>query len=369
MTVDEIIAKMRKEASEDESTPDGILGQTLNYLADELETAITEERSRHGSALFEAYSQPAERKPTQNHERFSSFDDAVTEFVNSGEASKYEYPPKVMNWNWHHWNYFVIWLFTMKTPEEDAESLVRHMNRAGLTSDERNDTMYSEKSFKEVGKALREEQTVNNTTERNTRLRPRGLGRQASSTRQSSGEQSTGQVTASSARLQLTKYTPKKDVIKAKKDTSREDFLSALNDLTEKADAEEMSSIADALSEDLDNSGIEFSTENCTCDPKESFNMPGFFVGLDALQGGTPIMWFGAGGDWEQPIAFCIYLGEDNNIHAYVPREGNCYNKDKNAAFGNVVGMCWQDELELMKIEYKFDQGKMREEASSALEG
>jgi len=102
------------------------------------------------------------------------------------------------------WAWFVG-LFTMKTPEEDAESLVRHRNRAGLTSDERNDTMYSEKSFKEVGKALREEQTVNNPTERNTRLRPRGLGRQALSTRQSSGEQSTGQATASSARLQLTK--------------------------------------------------------------------------------------------------------------------------------------------------------------------
>ena len=97
-----------------------------------------------------------------------------------------------------------FWRFTMKTPEGDAESLVRHRNRAGLTSDEKNDTMYSEKSFKEVGKALREEQTVNNPTERNTRLRPRGLGRQASSTRQSSGEQSTRQATASSARLQLT---------------------------------------------------------------------------------------------------------------------------------------------------------------------
>ena len=100
-----------------------------------------------------------------------------------------------------NWSYNV---FTMKTPEEDAAFLVRHRNRAGLTSDERNDTMYAEKSFKEVGKALREEQTVNNPTERNTRLRPRGLGRQASSTRQTSGEQSTRQDTASSARLQLT---------------------------------------------------------------------------------------------------------------------------------------------------------------------
>ena len=223
MTVDEIIAKMRKVASEDESTPDGILGQTLNYLADELNKAITAERTRHSIELFEAYSQPAKRKPTP--------------------------------------------VF-----------------------------------------------------------------------------------------------------VKAKRDTSREDFLSALNDLTEKADAEEMSSIADALSEDLNNDGIQFSTENCTCNPMESFDMPGFFVGLDALPGGTPIMWFGAGGDWEQPIAFCIYLGEDNKIHAYVPREGNCFNKETNAAFGNALGMNWQEEMEQLKVEYKFEQGKMREDASKALE-
>ena len=224
MTVDEIIAKMRKQASEDESTPDGILGQTLYYLADELEKAINEERSRHGSELFEAYCcQPAEKKPT-----------------------------------------FVF--------------------------------------------------------------------------------------------------------VKAKRDASREDFLSALHDLTEKADFKEIFSIADALSEDLNNSGIEFDTENCTCDQKETFNMPGFFVGIDALPGGTPIMWFGAGGDWEQPIAFCIYLGVDNKIHAYVPREGNCYNKKTNAAFGNAPGMNWKEEMEQFKVEYKFDQGKMREDASKALE-
>ena len=223
MTVDEIIAKMRKQASEDQSTPNGVLGQTLNYFADELDKAINEERSRHGSELFEAYSQPAKRKPTPV-------------------------------------------------------------------------------------------------------------------------------------------------LVKAKRDTSREDFISALNDLTEKADAEEMSSIADALSEDLENSGIEFDTENCTCDQKEHFDMPGFFVGLDALPGGTPIMWFGAGGDWEQPIAFCIYLGVDNKIHAYVPVKGNCFNKVKGAAFGNAPGMNAQEEMEFLGVEYRFDQGKMREEASKALE-
>lgn len=276
MTVDEIIDKMRKQASEDKSTPDEILGQTLNYLADELDKAINEERSRHGSELFEAYCcQPAKKKPTQNHERFSSFDDAVTEFVNSGEAFKYECPPKVVNWNWHLWNYFVIWLFT--------------------------------------------------------------------------------------------KYTPKKEVIKAKRDASREDFLSALKDLTEKADAEELTSVADALSKDLDKSGIEFDTENCSGDP-EDFDMPGYELGQDTLAGGTFIMWFGAGGDWEQPIAFCVYLGEDDKIHAYVPHEGNCYNKETNAAFGNSLGMSSQEEMESLGVEYKFDMDKMREDASKGLE-
>ena len=223
MTVDEIIAKMRKEASEDESTPDGILGQTLNCLADELEKAITAERARHSSALFEAYAQPAKREP---------------------------YPA----------------------------------------------------------------------------------------------------------------------VVKSKKGSTEEDFLVALNDLIEKADVEELSSIADALSEDLKNSGIEFDTENCTGDPNEPFDMPGFKFGQDMLSEGTFVMWFGAGGDWEQPIAFCIYLGKDNKIHAYVPKEGNCFNKETNAAFGNAPGMNCQEEMEQLKVEYKFDMEKMREEASKALE-
>ena len=93
---------------------------------------------------------------------------------------------------------------TMKTPEEDAESLVRHMNRAGLTSDERNDTMYSKKSFKEVGKALREEQTVNDPTERNTRHRPKGTLAAGLGQRSNRRGESLRQASASSARLQLT---------------------------------------------------------------------------------------------------------------------------------------------------------------------
>lgn len=279
MKVDKILREMRGNEWDDPRLDrNGMIAarRLARDWADRLEAAINEERSRHSSALFDAYTNPVKRDTAQNHERFSSFDDAVTEFVNSGEASKYECPPKAVNWNWHHWNYFVIWLFT--------------------------------------------------------------------------------------------KHTPKKEVIKAKKGASKEDFLSALDDLTEKADAEDLTSIADTLSEDLDKSGIEFDTENCSGDPEEQYDMPGFKFGQDMLFEGTPVMWFGAGGDWEAPIAFCLYLGEDGKIHAYVPRQGNCYNKETNAAFGNSLGMSSKEEMQSLGIEYKFDQGKMREDASKALE-
>lgn len=38
-TITEIIAEMRSDANADEYTPDGILGQKLNYIADRLEAA------------------------------------------------------------------------------------------------------------------------------------------------------------------------------------------------------------------------------------------------------------------------------------------------------------------------------------------
>lgn len=43
-TIAEIIAEMRGDANADEYTPDGILGQKLNYIADRLEAAYKRER-------------------------------------------------------------------------------------------------------------------------------------------------------------------------------------------------------------------------------------------------------------------------------------------------------------------------------------
>lgn len=43
-----------------------------------------------------------------------------------------------------------------------------------------------------------------------------------------------------------------------------------------------------------------------------------------------------AGGDWEYPVSFVIYLDQDRKtFRAYIPKEGNAWNHDTKEAFGN----------------------------------
>ena len=103
--------------------------------------------------------------------------------------------------------------------------------------------------------------------------------------------------------------------------------------------------------------GVEFDCENVTEPDDEGWSMNGFTNGYDVLPNGVPVCWCGAGGDWECPIAFCLYIGEDGEFHAYVPKDENVYNKETNAAFGN------NDDYDEYK-KYKFDMDKMRDEAA-----
>lgn len=43
-----------------------------------------------------------------------------------------------------------------------------------------------------------------------------------------------------------------------------------------------------------------------------------------------------AGGDWEFPVIFAVYLGEDGEIHGYVPSDGNVYEHAANCAYGSI---------------------------------
>ena len=95
-----------------------------------------------------------------------------------------------------------------------------------------------------------------------------------------------------------------------------------------------------SIDEDLFGEGkqVQFDCENITDpDNEESwFCWPEMrTVGYATLENGLEVCWYSAGGDWEAPIAFIVYLGEDDQLHAYVPERGNCYNKKFKSAYGN----------------------------------
>ena len=55
------------------------------------------------------------------------------------------------------------------------------------------------------------------------------------------------------------------------------------------------------------------------------------FIQLDNF----PIALCYAGGDWEYPVWFCIYIDDNNKLRVYVPYKGNTFNKYTKTAFGS----------------------------------
>ncbi|RHB41812.1 hypothetical protein DW886_14745 [Enterocloster aldenensis] len=60
----------------------------------------------------------------------------------------------------------------------------------------------------------------------------------------------------------------------------------------------------------------------------------GRLCGIHTLKNGLPILGVYAGGDWEQPLFFCIYW-DGENFRIYIPRYGNTFNIVAKAAFGS----------------------------------
>lgn len=56
--------------------------------------------------------------------------------------------------------------------------------------------------------------------------------------------------------------------------------------------------------------------------------------GTEKLPDGTEIIWAWAGGDWENPVRFVLYLDPNNKIRAYIPSKGNTYCHKCKCAFG-----------------------------------
>jgi hypothetical protein len=59
-------------------------------------------------------------------------------------------------------------------------------------------------------------------------------------------------------------------------------------------------------------------------------------IGPHNRMGPEGVSWIGcsAGGDWEQPIFFMLYMSNDQ-VRAWIPKKGNCWNYDTHTALGN----------------------------------
>ena len=106
--------------------------------------------------------------------------------------------------------------------------------------------------------------------------------------------------------------------------------------------------------------GVRFDAENITYDEEDQFDMPGFTAGYNTLQG-SAVRWVGAGGDWEIPLAVCIYMDANGDLKVYVPKAGNVWNFETGYALGNAE-VDTDSEMQYLGIECKYDMAAMEKE-------
>jgi len=103
-----------------------------------------------------------------------------------------------------------------------------------------------------------------------------------------------------------------------------------------------------------DLSKIEFDRENCTYfNSKEPFGKYPF-IGHKELSRGLHTFWMQIGGDWEYPVCFIFYWG-DGELRAYIPEDGNAYNKKEKCAYGSDS----LNEIDYEIVESEIDENKM----------
>lgn len=85
------------------------------------------------------------------------------------------------------------------------------------------------------------------------------------------------------------------------------------------------------ISKDI--SKVMFDFENCTGYNDQPF-LSGYLTGYHELSPGFHTFWVSAGGDWEIPINFLLYWG-DNRLRAYIPKDGNVWNKKYKCTYGS----------------------------------
>ena len=79
---------------------------------------------------------------------------------------------------------------------------------------------------------------------------------------------------------------------------------------------------------------VEFDFENFECDAVSWQDKDKEFLGFHMLPNGMPFLGCYAGGDWEYPVFFIFYWS-GTEVRAYIPKDGNTFNKKTKQAYGN----------------------------------
>ncbi len=83
-----------------------------------------------------------------------------------------------------------------------------------------------------------------------------------------------------------------------------------------------------------DLSKVQFDLENCDWDCDWGNKAGRKLHGLRTLDNGLTYLGISAGGDWEFPV-FYIFYWDGTSLRAYIPKDGNIWNRTTKQAYGN----------------------------------
>lgn len=72
---------------------------------------------------------------------------------------------------------------------------------------------------------------------------------------------------------------------------------------------------------------------------------------LERLPDGTAILWAYAGGDWEYPVYFVVYIAPNNGLRAYIPSDGNLYCHHCKVAYGTCECDKGEEDIDNLGVE------------------
>jgi hypothetical protein len=117
------------------------------------------------------------------------------------------------------------------------------------------------------------------------------------------------------------------------KPTTQEEFLAKVEEIMTSEDFP-YDNLSKKIRKDL--SKINFDFENVTrFDETKGYVDGKYPVGYREIAPGFHIYFVNAGGDWEWPICFIFYLGSKGKLRAYIPEDGNAWNKEEKCAYGS----------------------------------